>query len=182
MGPPHQGGRHQQRLSARAGEATRPRAAGRRPGMVLLADQRDPVVPDADDRLDDPDAQPADVAGQRRSVVRDGAVGARQILGIVAGNALQHDRAILDRPGHRAGMVEAVGVGVDPGPADEAIGRLQSDDAAQRRRAADRSAGIRAERAGDEAGRHRGARAARRAAGEMLAGPGVARRRPGQVE
>ena len=29
----------------------------RRAGMVLLADQRDPVVPDADDRLDDADAQ-----------------------------------------------------------------------------------------------------------------------------
>ena len=33
----------------------------RRAGMILLADQRDAVVPDADDRLDDADAQPAGV-------------------------------------------------------------------------------------------------------------------------
>ena len=33
----------------------------RRAGMVLLADQRDPEIPDADDRLDDADAQPGRV-------------------------------------------------------------------------------------------------------------------------
>ncbi len=55
-------------------------------------------------------------------------------------------------------------------------------DAAQGRRIAHRSAGIRAERGGHQAGRQRHARAARRAAGEMVAAPRIDRRRPRQIE
>ncbi len=79
-------------------------------------------------------------------------------------------------------MVEAVRIGVDPAAADQPVGRLQPDDPAQCRRAADRAAGVGAERRRDEPGRDRRSRPARRAAGEMVAVPRVARRRPGQVE
>ena len=131
---------------------------------------------------DDADAQSPDIAGQRRPVIRDRAVGACRVLRIVAGNRLQQDRAILDRPRHRPGMIEGEGIGVDAGAADQTVSRFQADDAAQRRRAADRAAGIGAERAGDKAGGNRGPGAARRAAGEVVAVPRIARRRPGQIE
>src|SRR3954470_6177408 len=71
---------------------------------------------------------------------------------------------------------------MDAGTTDQTICRLQADDAAQRRRAADRPPGVGAERPGDKAGRNRGARAARRAAGEVIAVPRIARRRPRQIE
>ena len=101
---------------------------------------------------DDADPQSSDVAGQRGPVVRDRTVSARRILGIMPGNDLQHDRAVFGRPRHRAGMIEGEGIGVDTGPADQTIGRFQTNDAAQGCRAADRSAGIGAERAGDKTG------------------------------
>ena len=47
---------------------------------------------------------------------------------------------------------------------------------------ADRAAGVGAQRAGHKPGGDRRAGAARRAAGEMLAVPRIARRRPRQVE
>ena len=100
--------------------------------------------------------------GCRRSAPRGNPGSRRSALagsfGIVAGDGLQHDRAVLDGPRHRAGMVEGEGIGVDAGAADEAVGRLQPDDAAERGRAADRAAGIGAERAGHKPGGDRGAR------------------------
>ena len=130
----------------------------------------------------DADPQSPDIAGQRGAVIGDRAIGARRVLGVVPGQRLQHDRAILDRPGHRAGMVKSEGIGINAGPADEAVGRLQSDDAAQRRRTADRPAGVGPHRAGHKSRGDRRAGTARRAAGEMLAVPRVARWRPGEVE
>ena len=131
---------------------------------------------------DDPDPQASDITGQRRPVIRDRAIGAGRIFGIMPGDRLQEDRAILDGPRHRTGMIEGEGIGVDAGTADEPIGRLQPDDAAQRRRAADRTAGIGAERARDKPGGNCRPGAARRAAGEVIAVPWVARRRPGQIK
>src|SRR5271156_4968277 len=79
-------------------------------------------------------------------------------------------------------MVEAERIRIDPVAADEPISRLQPDDPAQCGRATDRAAGIGAERAGNKAGGDRRPRTARRAAGEVLAVPWVARRWPGQIE
>ena len=118
----------------------------------------------------DADAQPLDVAGQGRAVVGQRVPRARRVLRVVAGDRLQQDRAILDGPGHRPGVVEAVRIGIDPVAADETIGRLQPDDAAKCRRAADRAAGVGAERRRDKPGRDRRPRAARRATGEDARG------------
>src|SRR5204863_5514940 len=69
-----------------------------------------------------------------------------------------------------------------PGAADEAVGRLDAGDAAERRRAADRAAGIGADAAENETSRDPGAGAAAAAGGEMVGVPGVARRRLREVE
>ncbi len=79
-------------------------------------------------------------------------------------------------------MIEGEGVREHAMPTDQAVGRLQPDQAAKRSRIADRAAGVAAERAEHEAGGDRGARTAARAAGDMRRVPRVARRRPGQIE
>ena len=66
--------------------------------------------------------------------------------------------------------------------ADQAIGRLESDDAAQRGRGTNGAAGIRAERGRHQARGDADCGAARRAAGEAREIPGIARWRPRQVE
>src|SRR5262249_57635683 len=66
--------------------------------------------------------------------------------------------------------------------ADQAIGRLESDDAAQRGRSTNGAAGIRAERGRHQARGDANCGAARRAAGEAREIPGIARWRPRQVE
>ena len=102
--------------------------------------------------------------------------------GIVSGHRLQQQRAVLHRPGHRSRVVHAERQRQHAGAADQAVGRLDAGDAAQRRRPADRAAGIGAGAAQDHARRHRRAGARRRTGGEMLGVPGIARRRPRQVE
>ena len=62
------------------------------------------------------------------------------------------------------GLVEARGVGDDPVAGHPPVGRPQPDHPAQRRRLADRPAGVGAERQGREPGRHRRRAAARRPA------------------
>ena len=79
-------------------------------------------------------------------------------------------------------MIVAERVGIDAEAADQAVGRLQPGQAAQRGRVADRAAGIGAERAHHQPRRDAGTRAAGRSTGEMLAVPRIACRRPGQVE
>ena len=100
----------------------------------------------------------------------------------MAGDGLQQDGAVLDGPGHRAGGVVGERVGHHARAADQPIGWLQPDQPAQPSRVADRAAGVRAERPHHQPRRHPGARAAGRAAGEVLAVPRISRRRPGQVE
>ncbi len=79
-------------------------------------------------------------------------------------------------------MIETEGERQHTGSADEAIGRLDAGDAVERRGTADRAARVRAHAAEDEAGGHGDPGAARRAGREMIGVPGVARRRPGQIE
>ena len=67
----------------------------------------------------DADPQSLDVAGQSGVIIGNPAIDARRILGVVPGESLQHDRAILDHLCHRAGMVEGEGIGIDARPADQ---------------------------------------------------------------
>ena len=131
---------------------------------------------------DQPDAQSFDVARERGAVVGHRAVGARRVGGVVPGHRLQHDRAILRGPRHRAGMVEREGERQDAGAADPAIARLQPGETAKRGGAADRAAGVAAGAAEHEARGDRRPGAAARPAGEAARVPRVARRRPGQIE
>ncbi len=119
---------------------------------------------------------------EERGVIQHRPLGARRVARVMAGQGLQHQRAILGGPRHRTDMVEAEGGGGDPGTADEAIGRLDPGNAAQRRRPSDRAAGVGADAAEDHARSDRRAGAAAAAGGEVLGVPRVARRRCGQVE
>jgi len=68
------------------------------------------------------------------------------------------------------------------GAAHQPVGRHESRQTAERCRPAYRAAGIRAERVRGETGGDGGAGSAARSAGEMLEVPGIARRRPRQIE
>jgi hypothetical protein len=108
--------------------------------------------------------------------------GAGRILLVVPGHRLQQDRAVLDRPCHRAGVVEGEGERQDTVAAHQAVGRLYPRDAAEGGGAADRAAGIGAGRAKDQAAGERSAAAAGRTAGEVVGVPGIACRRPWKIE
>ena len=81
-------------------------------------------------------------------------------------SASHHRRALLDRPRHRPGVVEARREREAALERDEPVGRLEADDAAARGRDPDRAAGVRAERGVGEPGGERGGRAAARPAGD----------------
>src|SRR5205823_12135797 len=116
-----------------------------------VADAVADLVIDLVEMMDDADPHPLDPAADQRSVVGYGPRGARRIARVVPREGLQHQGAILGRPGHRADMVEAERGRGNPGAADEAVSRLDPGDAAQRGRAADRAAGVGADAAEDEA-------------------------------
>ena len=128
------------------------------------------------------DAQPLHALAEIGGEVGHRTIGARRIGRIVAGHRLQQQRAVLHRPGQRPGVVQRERQRQHAGAADQAVGGLDAGDAAQRRGPADRAAGVRAGAAEDHAGRDRRAGAGRGAGGEVLRVPGIARRRPGQVE
>ena len=127
-------------------------------------------------------AQSPDIAGQRGAVIGHGMIGTRRVTGVVAGNGLQQDGAVLDRPRHGAAGVEGERVRYHPMAADQAISRLQPGDAGKRRRDAHRTTGIRTQRTHNQARRHRRRRTARRTTGEMLRVPRITGRRPRKVE
>ena len=97
-----------------------------------------------------------------------------------SGSRADHVREQQRRVGHvarqRARLVERGGEGDHAVARDGAVGRLEPDDAAQRRGLADRAAGVGAERPRREARGDRGGAAARGAARHALAIPGVERR------
>ena len=98
-----------------------------------------------------------------------------------------HQRGVGDRAGHRPAGVELAGERIDTLLADAQMGRLQAHDAAQRRRDAHGTAGVRTHGAGNEAGRHGAARTAARSAAHLAAVPRVLRRAeirvdPGRAE
>ncbi len=132
--------------------------------------------------MDDADLQSLDPAADKRGVIGYRPVGARRIAPVVPRQGLQHQGAILGRPGHRSDMVEAESRRGDPRATDQTVGRLDAGDPAQRGRTADRAAGVGADAAEDQPSGNSGTGAAAAAGGEVLDVPRVARRWPGQIE
>ena len=109
-------------------------------------------------------------------------IGAGGIVRVVPGHRLQQQRAVLDSPGERAGVVQRVGQRQYAGARAQAVSGLDTGQTAQRRGTADRAAGVRPGAAQHHAGGDRGAGAGGRSGSEIFRVPRVARRRPGQVE
>ena len=130
----------------------------------------------------DADPEPAQILAWRLAVPHDRPLEASFILRVVAGEGLQHERAIVDGPRERPAVIERVGVGDHARPAHQPERGHEADDAAEGRRASNGPAGVRAEGHRHHAGRDGGARSARRAAREAGEVPRVPRRRPGQIE
>ena len=131
---------------------------------------------------DHADAQPLHALAELGREIRHRPIDAGRVLGVGAGHALQQQRAIFRRPGHRAGVIEREGQRQNSRPTGQAISRLDSGNAAKSRRSADRSTGVGPGSAQDET-RGDGRPGARgRSRREVVPVPGVARRRPRQVE
>ena len=105
--------------------------------------------------------------------------------GRVAAVAALHDPeqqgGVGDVAGQRPALVQRRGEGDHPVARDRPVGRLQADDPAERRRLADRAAGVGADRPRREAPGDGGRRAARRAARHAGAVPRVEHRAVGRV-
>ncbi len=122
----------------------------------------------------DADAQPSQALAQVGAVVGAGPSGGGQILRVVTGHRGEHQCAVLDRARHRPGGVHAPGQRDDPVVADAAVGRPDSNDTVDRRRQADRAAGVGAHRTVTAARRDCDTGAAARTRREMRGVPGVA--------
>ena len=88
-------------------------------------------------------------------------------------------RHILDRAREQPRLIERRAEWLNAGRGERSLARLEADTAAERRRANHRTIGLGAECERQHAGRDRGRRAHRRAAGRVRRVPGVARR-PGR--
>ncbi len=117
-----------------------PRARGVRRAMVSLEEMPDHA-----------DAQSLHTPAELGREIRDRPIDAGRVFGIGAGHALQQQPAIFRRPGHRAGVIEREGQRQNSGPAGQAVSRLDSGNAAESRRSADRTAGVGPGSAQDEA-------------------------------
>jgi hypothetical protein len=82
--------------------------------------------------MDDADLDALEAAAERGAVIGDRSVGAGRVARVVAGERLEHDRAILGGPCHRADMVKGERRRRDAGAVHETVGRLQPGDAAVR--------------------------------------------------
>ena len=105
------------------------------------------------------------LAGQR---LHERNARARARVGIVlveAGELLGGQRDVVERAREHAHAVERARQLEDAVARDQPVRRLEAVDAAERRRPDDRRVGLRADRQRHHAGRHRGRRARRRAAG-----------------
>ena len=113
----------------------------------------------------DRDPQRPDVLRQQRHHRFGGARGARRILRIGSLHRVIGQREIARVARERAEMVEACDKGKRAGARQPAIGRLQTKDAAERRRHPDRAVGVRPQRQRHQIAADRAAGTARRAAG-----------------
>ncbi len=152
-------------------------------GAQLLAEGEGPLEHLAHPRLDPlgiggelprhPDPEAAQVLARRH---RHAALDAGR--GRVAGIAPDHRAEQQGRVGHvtgeRPALVERRGEGDHPRAGDRSVGGLEPDDAAERRRLADRAAGVGADRTRSQASRHGGGRSAGGPARDAIEVPGVA--------
>ena len=100
-----------------------------------------------------------------------GQVGAGRIARIVAGEHFQQQGAVFGRVPQRADLIERAGERDQAIAADAAVGRLQAGDAAERRRLADRAAGVGADRERRHARRQARRRPAAASRRERASGP-----------
>src|SRR5262249_25612943 len=120
------------------------------------------------------DFHAADIPTKRGEIVIDRGVTRSGIGGVVPGHGLEEIGTVLDRARHWAGVIERPRERQDPGTTRASVGRLEPDDAAERRRPTDRAAGVGTRRADHQTSRQSGARATARAARNMVEIPGVA--------
>jgi hypothetical protein len=99
-----------------------------------------------------------------------------------AGDRVEDQRAVLCGPRQGSGLGQCERHRHDAVARHQAARRLEARDAAERRRLADRAAGIRADAAGGKTCGDRRRSTAARAAGNARRVPRIARRRPRQVE
>ena len=127
-----------------------------------------------------PEAQPLEVlAAGRLHPALDPDRG--RVAGVAPLHRREQQRRVGDVAGQRPALVERGGEGDHPVARDRPVGRLQPDDPAERRRLADRAARVGADRAGCEAAGDDRRRAARGAARDPAAVPGVEDRPVGGV-
>ncbi len=96
------------------------------------------------------------------------------IVGVMAGQNLQHACRVHHAARHRPDVIQRVGQGEYAMPADPAVARLDAHHAAGGGREADTAAGIRADGAGHQSCRQRHTRSARRHSGPVGLVPGIA--------
>src|ERR1043166_3593308 len=131
---------------------------------------------------DHADPHSADSLVQARGVIGYRNIGATGIIRVIAGDCLEHDRAVFNSPGHRPAVIQRERIRDHTSSADPSIGRHEPGYAAERRRVAYRPSGVCSQRAHHQAGCDRGRGTGARTAGEsMLWIPGVSYRRPSLV-
>jgi hypothetical protein len=99
----------------------------------------------------DANAQPLDAVAKPRGEIGHRLVADRAVVGVMAGDRIHHQRAVLGRARERTDVIERPGARHGAVAAHAAIGGFKSDHAAGRGGQADRAAGIGAKRAVDEA-------------------------------
>ena len=120
------------------------------------------------------DAQFANGAARLRQIVSDGFLRRGLVAWIVPGNSLQRDGRIAHRTRQRAHVIEREIERHHAVAAHAAAGGLESHGSAERRRDANRAAGIAAHGHENHFRRDRRARSAARSAGDALGIPGIA--------
>jgi len=94
----------------------------------------------------------------------------------VAGDVIHCQRTVFSGPSHRSDLVQATGKGDQTKPADSAVSRFQTRDAAKRSRLPNRTAGIAAECNRSQASGDGGCRSSAGASRDVLRVEGVERR------
>src|SRR5262249_15171115 len=95
-------------------------------------------------------------------------IGTARIVRVIAGNRLQHNRAVFGSPSHRPTVIEGERVRDHTFSADPSIGRHEPGDAAERSRVANRSAGVCPQCSHHQSGSDRGRAPVARTAGESM--------------
>src|SRR5690606_11549663 len=90
----------------------------------------------------DADLEALDRLADGGLLVRNRQVDGSRVLGIDRSHRLQQDRGITDIAGDRAGLVQRRGEGNSAPARAAAISRLEADGTGERRRLADRAAGV----------------------------------------